>query len=83
MHSQYIFEEREEWDLLKTSRNTLKHYDRSEILKAYFARLDGRMAEPQSNSEDLYQLDLSVLKDYLLGQYPPDPLLHKIVHIMN
>ncbi len=83
MHSQYIFEEREHWDQLRNSRNSLKDHDRSEILKVYFARLDGRTNEGHVDSEDLYQLDLSVLKDYLLGQYPPDPLLHKIVHIMN
>ena len=83
MQSQYIFEEREQWDMMKNYRNSLKHHDRSEILKVYFNRLDGRATEMHTELEDLYKLDLSILKDYLLGQYPPDPLLHKIVHIMN
>lgn len=71
MHSQYIFEEREQWDTMKNYRNSLKYHDRSEILKVYFARLDGKVSEKRSELEDLYEIDLSVLKEYLLANILP------------
>lgn len=65
-------------------REALGKFERSKILEVYFSRLDGRIPEHISGDyEELYAIDLDVIKTFLLGQHPQDTLLQKIFRIMN
>lgn len=65
-------------------RSVLERFERAKILEVYFARLDGRVPNdvPEEVS-DLYEIELSDIKAFLLGQHPQDTLLHKVFRIMN
>lgn len=65
-------------------RQALGKFERSKILEVYFSRLDGRIPEHISGDyEELYEIELSSIKAFLLGQHPQDTLLQKIFRIMN
>lgn len=65
-------------------RSILEKYERAKILEVYFSRIDGRLPEiiPPEHSE-LYEIELSSIKGFLLGQHPQDTLLMKVFRIMN
>ena len=65
-------------------RSILEKYERAKILEIYFSRVDGRLPEiiPPEQSE-LYEIELSAIKGFLLGQHPQDTLLMKVFRIMN
>ena len=66
------------------ARTILEKYDRSKILEVYFSRIDGRRPESiPSGEEDIYELELGVIKGFLLGQHPQDTLLQKVFRLMN
>lgn len=66
------------------TRRTLGKFQRSKILEVYFSRLDGRTPEEiPFELEELYQIELSDIKAFLLGQYPQDNLLQRIFKMMN
>ena len=61
------------------ARSVLERYERSKILEIYFSRLDGRVPnEIPSEFSKLYEIELNVIKAFLLGQYPQDTLLQKV-----
>lgn len=65
-------------------RTVLEKYERSKILEVYFSRLDGRVPENiPGDHYDLYEIELSAIKNFLLGQHPYDSILQKIFRIMN
>lgn len=67
-----------------TVRETLEKFERSKILEVYFSRLDGRIPSQISGDyEDLYAIELPLIKAFLLGQHPQDTLLQKIFRIMT
>lgn len=65
-------------------RETLEKFERSKILEVYFSRLDGRIPQHISGDyEELYSIELPMIKAFLLGQHPQDTLLQKIFRIMT
>lgn len=69
---------------VNTIRNTLGKFERSKILQVYFARLDGRTPEEIPHEfHELYSIELSAIKSFLLNQHPQDALLQKIFRIMS
>lgn len=65
-------------------RSVLEQFERSKILEVYFSRLDGRLPESiPSEFQELYEIELSSIKGFLLGQHPQDTLLMKVFRIMN
>lgn len=75
--------EKESFDALEI-KIILGKFERSKILEIYFARFDGRIPEtvPEIYTE-LYKIELHVIKEYLLGQRPHDPILAKILRLMH
>lgn len=70
--------------IVNNSRITLDKFERSKILQVYFARLDGRSPEEiPSEYAELYSIDLSLIKSFLLNQLPQDALLQKIFKMMS
>lgn len=68
----------------KMDRLILERFERSKILEVYFSRIDGRVPNIIPDSyQELYQVDLSSIKNFLLGQYPQDTLLSKIFRLMH
>ena len=58
----------------------MEKYERSRLLEVYFARLNGRaMNDSLSDDEDLYQIDLTFMKAYLLGQSSQDNNLFRLM----
>lgn len=65
-------------------RSILERFARSKILEVYFSRLDGRTPEViPVEYEDLYKIELSAIKAFLLGKHPQDTILQKVFRIMN
>ena len=65
-------------------REALEKFERSKILEVYFSRLDGRVPQHISGDyEELYAIELPLIKAFLLGQHPQDTLLQKIFRIMT
>ncbi|GEM_PF-2285613 len=64
-------------------RTVLEKFERSKILEIYFLRLDGRTPDDiPADYYEIYEIELSDIKAFLLGQHPQDTLLHKIFRIM-
>ncbi len=58
----------------------LMSFDRRTLLDVYFARSDDRIPETiPAAMADLYAMDLTAIKEFLLNQKPLDPLLHKLL----
>ncbi len=69
---------------VNNSRITLGKFERSKILQVYFARLDGRLPEDiPLEYQELYTIELPVIKSFLLNQHPQDALLLKIFKMMS
>ena len=69
---------------MNNSRITLGKFERSKILQVYFARLDGRSPEEiPAEYAELYSVELSVIKSFLLNQHPQDALFQKIFKMMS
>ena len=69
---------------VNTTRITLGKFERSKILQVYFARLDGRSPEEiPLGYEELYTIELSLIKSFLLNQHPQDALLQKLFKMMS
>ena len=52
-----------------TAKLILEKYDRGKILEIYFSRLNGKtMKEVPHEYADLYEVDLNIVRAYLLGQ---------------
>lgn len=68
----------------KSDRVILERFERAKILEVYFSRIDGRIPKniPETY-QDLYTIELSSIKTFLLGQHPQDTLLAKIFRIMH
>lgn len=69
---------------MNMARMTLEKFERAKILEVYFSRVDGRSPDivPLALKE-LYELDLHIIKSFLMGQHPHDPLLSKVFRIMS
>lgn len=79
-----VLENEESGNTLNNNRITLGKFERSKILQVYFARLDGRTPkEVPSEFQELYSIELSAIKTFLLNQHPQDALLQKIFKIMS
>lgn len=66
------------------ARGVLEKFERAKILEVYFSRLNGRFPQNiQSDYQELYEVELSEIKNFLLGQHPQDTILQKIFRIMN
>lgn len=65
-------------------RKILSNFENSKILQVYFARIDEIIPEiiPFEFME-LYNLELDSLRTYLLNQYPIDPLVHRLLSVLN
>ena len=84
MHSQKPSEDQATINLVQCPRDILKRYERTKVLEVYFSRIDGRIPEIiPSDYLDLYSIELSAVKDFLLTQHPQDPILWKILKIMG
>jgi hypothetical protein len=59
----------------------LTSFERRTLLDVYFARADGRTPDtiPAAHA-DLYSMEITVIRDFLLNQRPVDPLLVKIIN---
>lgn len=69
---------------VNSCRITLGKFERSKILQVYFARLDGRSPEEiPVEFQELYTIDLPIIKSFLLNQHPQDALLLKIFKMMS
>lgn len=67
-----------------SAKEILEKFERSRILEVYFSRLDGRIPEHISDEyQELYQVELVEIKNFLLGQHPQDSLLQKIFRMMS
>ena len=82
--SEPVLEKEESGNTLNHNRITLGKFERSKILQVYFARLDGRTPEEiPSEYQELYSIELSAIKTFLLNQHPQDALLQKIFKMMS
>lgn len=69
---------------VNSCRITLGKFERSKILQVYFARLDGRSPEDApAEFQELYSIDLAVIKSFLLNQHPQDAILQRIFKMMS
>lgn len=67
-----------------SDRLILERFERAKILEIYFSRIDGRIPKTiPEDYEELYKIELSSIKNFLLGQHPQDKLLAKIFRIMH
>ena len=58
----------------------LAKFEREVIFEVYFRRMDGRYpAEIPEGMRELYMIDMEMIATYLLGQYPNDTLLQKLI----
>lgn len=58
----------------------LMSFDRRTLLDVFFGRTDERIPETiPAALADLYSMDLTAIRDFLLNQRPLDPLLHKLL----
>lgn len=65
-------------------RTMLERYERSKILEVYFARLDGRVPRiVPFDQKPLWEIELSEIKAFLLGQHPQDNLLTRFLSLMS
>lgn len=65
-------------------RIILEKFERAKILEVYFSRLDGRVPEEiPASYQKLYEVELSQIKNFLLGQHPQDTLLQKVFRMMS
>jgi hypothetical protein len=68
----------------KVVKEILSRHERYRVLEIYFCREGGRLPEIIS-PERMELLDVSQeeMKEFLLGQFPQDPLLHRFLRIIQ
>ena len=71
-------------DRMKVVKEVLSRHERYRVLELYFCREGGRLPEqiPQERKE-LLEISQEEMKEFLLGQFPQDPLLHKFLRIIQ
>ncbi len=69
---------------MKTVREVLSRHERYRVLELYFCREGGRLPEhiPDERME-LLEITQEEMKEFLLAQFPQDPLLHKFLKIIQ
>ncbi len=69
---------------MKRVREVLQRHERYRVLELYFCREGGRLPEsiPPERME-LLEISQEEMKEFLLGQFPQDPLLHKFLKIIQ
>lgn len=68
----------------KEVREILSRHERYRVLEIYFCRDGGRLPESiPPEREELLDVTQEEMKDYLLGQFPQDPLLHRFLKIIQ
>lgn len=69
---------------MKRVREILQRHERYRVLELYFCREGGRLPEsiPPERME-LLDISQAEMKEFLLGQFPQDPLLHKFLKIIQ
>lgn len=82
------FDRKEHMEALKLEtvcvRTMLERFERSKILEVYFARVDGRVPRiVPFELKPLWEIELSEIKAYLLGQHPHDNILSRLLSLMN
>lgn len=71
-------------NLEASTRIILEKFERAKILEVYFSRLDGRVPEViPASYQKLYEVEMSEIKNFLLGQHPQDTLLQKVFRMMS
>lgn len=69
---------------MRELRDILNNFENYKILQVYFARFEEKIPEIiPSEFMALYEMELESLKNYLLDQYPIDPLIHRLLSILN
>ena len=65
-------------------KEVLQRHERYRVLELYFCREGGRLPEsvPPERME-LLDISQEEMKEFLLGQFPQDPLLHKFLKIIQ
>ena len=59
-----------------------QHYAR--VLQVFFERSEGREAQViPEGFESLYEMDLKLIKDFLLSQHPEDKILNSIFKLYH
>lgn len=68
----------------KVVREVLNRHERYRVLELYFSREGGRLPEmlPPERME-LLEITQLEMKEFLLGEFPQDPLLHKFLKIIQ
>jgi hypothetical protein len=69
---------------MKRVSEVLQRHERYRVLELYFCREGGRLPEtiPPERLE-LLEISQEEMKEFLLGQFPQDPLLHKFLKIIQ
>jgi hypothetical protein len=71
-------------DRSKIVKEVLSRHERYRVLELYFCREGGRLPEfiPHERME-LLDISQDEMKEFLLAQFPQDPLLHKFLRIIQ
>lgn len=69
-------------DRKKKVREILTRHERYRVLEIYFCRESGRTPENVPNErKELLSITQAEMKDFLMGQFPQDSLLHRFLRI--
>lgn len=68
----------------KVVREILTRHERYRVLELYFRLESGRVPESvPAERMELLEVTQSEMKEFLLGEFPQDPLLHKFLKIIQ
>lgn len=68
----------------KRVKEILSRHERYRVLEIYFCREGGRAPEKVSPERmELLEVTQEEMKEFLLGQFPQDPLLHRFLKIIQ
>lgn len=71
-------------DRKKKVKEVLSRHERYRVLELYFCREGGRLPEQiPAERKELLEISQEEMKEFLLGQFPQDPLLHKFLRIIQ
>jgi hypothetical protein len=69
---------------MKKVREVLTRHERYRVLELYFCREGGRLPDYiPAERKELLDITQDEMKEFLLGQFPQDPLLHKFLRIIQ
>lgn len=69
---------------VKRVKEILQRHERYRVLELYFCREGGRLPDQIAPERmELLEISQEEMKDFLLGQFPQDPLLHKFLKIIQ